>query len=189
MFMGAGPRRSGGYRDLALPLLLLLSLVTGCSGQSDPEGAGGNAVPSSEMAPDFTLDLLRGGSVTLSDLRGKVVVIDFWATWCPPCEFQVPELNSFYEDHRASGQVEVLGISVDTDGPDVVGEWTSEKEVRYPILIGDEALARQFGAVGFPTLIIVAPDGSIDSRHVGLIERQELEDALARQMNGDSAST
>ncbi len=75
--MGAGPRRGGRYRGVALPVLvLLLSRGCGCSGE--PEGAPAS---SDEMAPDFTLELLEGGSVTLSELRGKVVVIDFWATW------------------------------------------------------------------------------------------------------------
>ena len=160
--------------------------VLGCGIES--AGEDGSEV-AREMAPDFTLERLQGGSVTLSELRGKTVIIDFWATWCPPCEFQVPELNAFYDAHAASGRVEVLGVSVDTDGPEVVGEWTDDKGVRYPILMGDEDLAKRFGALGFPTLVIVAPDGTIDSRHVGLIERAQLEEALARQRAPESSST
>ena len=158
--------------------------VAGC-GQAPAgdagEAGGGAAEADREMAPDFTLDRLQGGTVTLSELRGKTVIIDFWATWCPPCEFQVPELNAFYEVHGPSGEVEVLGVSVDTEGPDVVGAWTEEKGVAYPILLGDEDLAKRFGAMGFPTLVIVAPDGTIESRHVGLIEQAQLEEALGRQ--------
>jgi thiol-disulfide isomerase/thioredoxin len=109
------------------------------------------------------------------------VILDFWATWCPPCEFQVPELNAFLEAHRGEPDVEVWGISVDTDGTDVVGAWAEEKGVRYRILMGDEDLARRYGALGFPTLIVVSPDGSVDSRHVGIIEIDDLEAALAEQ--------
>jgi thiol-disulfide isomerase/thioredoxin len=133
-----------------------------------------------QPAPEFYLERLGGGSVQLSALRGRTVILDFWATWCPPCEFQVPELNAFFDAHREEGDVEVLGISVDTDGADVIGAWVAEKEVRYPVLMGDEDLARRYGAIGFPTLIIVSPSGAIDSVHVGLIESAELEAALSR---------
>lgn len=158
-------------------LLLALALVaaTACSEASTPE-----AERPPEAAPGFVLERLSGGSVDLAAHRGKTVVIDFWATWCPPCEFQVPELNAFFDAHQAEGNVEVLGISIDTEGPEIVGQWVADKKVRYPVLLGSEDLARAYGAVGFPTLVIVRPDGTIDSRHVGLIERDELEQALKR---------
>jgi peroxiredoxin len=168
-----------------IPLALVLLCLAGCGSGSDGVAAGVQR----ELAPDFTLPTLDGGEVSLSDLRGKTVIIDFWATWCPPCEFQVPELNAFYDAHAASGNVAVLGISVDSEGPDVVAAWAREKGIRYQVLLGDEDLARRFGALGFPTLVIVAPDGSIDTRHVGLIERSQLEEALAHGSAGEAAQT
>jgi len=172
----------GGVALRALAVVLLAVGLAGCPGAPGTEhGEAGAAGNGGESAPDFALQALGGEEVRLADLRGKTVIIDFWATWCPPCEFQVPELNAFYEEHAAAGDVEVLGISVDTEGPDVVGKWVAEKQVRYPILLGSDDLARRYGAVGFPTLVIVAPDGSVDSRHVGLIERAELEKALESQ--------
>jgi thiol-disulfide isomerase/thioredoxin len=167
-------------------IAITVASALACTPSEETAPDGTPMVPESEIAPEFTLERLEGGEVTLSDLRGKTVIIDFWATWCPPCEFQVPELNAFYDAHQASGEVEVLGISVDTEGPDVVGQWTTEKEVRYPILMGNEDLARRYGALGFPTLVIISPDGSIDSRHVGLIEREQLEEALERQRTAAS---
>ena len=145
-------------------------------------GCGEGSESKLEVAPDFSLALLggEGQDVTLSALRGKTVVVDFWATWCPPCEFQVPELNAFFDAHRDDPSVKLFGISIDTEGEEVVARWVGEKSVRYPILMGDDDLARRFGAMGFPTLIVIAPDGSVDSRHVGLIERDTLEAALAR---------
>jgi peroxiredoxin len=167
-------------------LLLVASLVSGCS-ESGPAESGGEiaaaeaAQEARREAPDFTLEMLGGGTVRLADLRGKTVVIDFWATWCPPCEFQVPELNAFYEAHKGDTDVAVLGISVDIDAAEAVRNWIDEKQVKYPVLLDGEELARRYGALGFPTLYIVAPDGSVDSEHVGLIETGDLEAALARQ--------
>lgn len=132
-----------------------------------------------ESAPDFRLPDLAGQAVQLSQFRGKTVVIDFWATWCPPCVFQVPELNKFWEANREAGDVAVLGVAVDAEGASVVAPWVKEQGVQYQILIGSEELAREFGALGFPTLVIVKPDGTIDSLHVGLIEVAELERILA----------
>jgi len=133
-----------------------------------------------EPAPDFDLPLLGGGRVRLADVAGRIVIIDFWATWCPPCEFQVPELNAFYEDHRDEPDLALFGVSVDTAGADVVAEWVAEKGVEYPILLDGEPLARQIGALGFPTLLVITADGRVDGQHVGLIERATLEEALAR---------
>lgn len=175
--------RIGGLPSGAL-VLGLVFLLSGCFGERREE-------PPAEprVAPEFTLETLSGGgSISLSDLRGKIVVIDFWATWCPPCEFQVPELNRFFDAHSSDSDVAVYGISVDTEGREVVLEWVLQKDVRYPILMGGEDLARRYGAVGFPTLVVIAPDGTIHSQHVGLIEIDDLEEALTEQ-RADGASS
>ncbi|HZO08232.1 MAG TPA: TlpA disulfide reductase family protein [Myxococcota bacterium] len=161
----------------AIAASLSLALVA-CSPAGEQGGAAG-APASAELAPEFTLQDLEGRTVRLSDFRGKAVVIDFWATWCPPCLFQVPELNAFWKKHRDAGDVVVLGIAVDVEGAPVVAPWVAEQGVEYTIAIGDEGLARRFGAQGFPTLALVAPDGRLDSLHVGLVEVAQLEELVA----------
>jgi thiol-disulfide isomerase/thioredoxin len=162
-------------------LVLLAALwVLACDGSGGSDGAGegdANAAESGEveLAPDFELKDLAGRTVQLSELRGKTVVIDFWATWCPPCIFQVPELNALWKAHEAAGDLAVLGVAIDVEGAEVVGPWVEEQGVAYTILLGDESLAGKFGVMGFPTLVLVRPDGSVDSLHVGLIEAGELE--------------
>ena len=161
-------------------LVLIALLLPSCG---EPGAVGSVASPAAERreAPDFALASLTGETVRLADLRGKTVIIDFWATWCPPCEFQVPELNAFWKAHQAEGDVVVLGISVDIEAPAVVSAWAAEKDVQYPVLVGGEELARRFGALGFPTLYVITPDGTVEAEHVGLIEVGDLEEALARQ--------
>jgi peroxiredoxin len=172
----------GGRRTVSI-----FALAAGCTLLALGCGPEGEARSTQEAAPDFTLERLGGGSVALDELRGKTVVLDFWATWCPPCEFQVPELNQFYDAHRSDSDVVVFGVSVDSDGPDVVQAWVDEKQVHYPILLGGEDLARKFGALGFPTLFVVTPDGHVHSRHTGLIEAQTLEEALQGQRGKESS--
>jgi cytochrome c biogenesis protein CcmG/thiol:disulfide interchange protein DsbE len=115
--------------------------------------------------------------VSLAALRGRVVVIDFWATWCAPCVFQIPILNEFYSARRGDG-VEVLGVAVDAEGAEVVGPFADEHGVRYPILLGSESLARDFGALGFPTLFVVGPSGRIEAVHTGVIDAETLAAAV-----------
>jgi thiol-disulfide isomerase/thioredoxin len=150
-------------------------LLTGCDvsapGASVP-GAGANA----SAAPGFTLPALAGGDVSLAELRGRPVLIDFWATWCAPCVRQIPVLNAFAEKHGE--RIPVLGISVDVD-PEAVAPFAAEHDVRYRILFGDEGLARDYGAFGFPTLFVVRPDGTVHSSHVGVASPEELDAAVA----------
>ena len=135
--------------------------------------------PPPPAAPEFILPMLEGGGVvSLSDLKGKIVILDLWATWCPPCVLQVPVLNAFHEAHRADGDVVVYGISVDQVGVDEIRDWASEHDVRYPNLVGGEALSRELGAVGFPALFVIGPDGLLYERHEGVIERETLEDLV-----------
>jgi thiol-disulfide isomerase/thioredoxin len=179
----ASRRRASG---VALALVALLSACSPDASAPDPGSGSGDEAP--VPAPAFTLPRLDGGEpVSLDALRGKTVVLDFWATWCPPCEFQVPELNRFYDAHRGDSDVLVFGISVDTEGPEVVRAWVAEKDVRYPILLGGEDLARRYGAIGFPTLYVVGPDGMVREQHVGLIETATLEASLAAQRDRDAS--
>jgi cytochrome c biogenesis protein CcmG/thiol:disulfide interchange protein DsbE len=164
-------------RALRASLVALLVVVAagGCRIEGEDEALL-EAAP--ETAPGFTLPLLRGGEVSLESLRGRPVVIDFWATWCAPCVHQIPVLNAFQERHGED--VVVLGISVDTDGREVVERFAAEHDIGYRVLLGSPGLAQRYGAIGFPSLYVIGPDGAIDTAHVGVVAGEDLDEALAR---------
>ena len=165
-------------------LLALFLLILACRIESTPE-VGGEA--DGARAPEFTLPDLFGSEVSLADHRGRPVVIDFWATWCAPCVQQIPVLNAFQAAHY--GEVAVLGIAVDSRGIEVVAPFATENDIQYPVLLGDESLAQEYGAFGFPSLYVIAPDGSIAVKHVGVITEEELEEALVAAAARSSAET
>lgn len=170
-------------RGLAAALMPMIALA--CWTEEKPE-AGFEPPP--PAAPDFILPQLQGGGVvSLGDLAGKIVILDLWATWCPPCALQVPVLNAFHEAHQAEGDVVVYGVSVDQIGVEEIRDWVTEHDVRYPNLVGGDPLSRELGAVGFPALFVVGPDGLLYERHEGVIERETLEAFLARRRDALAA--
>ena len=113
----------------------------------------------------------------LADFRGRVVVIDFWATWCIPCKQQIPVLNAFARSPEGQ-DVAVLGVAVDAEGKSVVAPFAEEHHIAYRVLLGDESLAFDYGAPGFPALAVVDGAGRIDSLHLGVIDRSALDTAV-----------
>ena len=172
-------RRDAGWATALLAaagLLLGLGCERGEPVSLDPLGP----------APAFRLPLLPGGEIELESLRGKLVVLDFWATWCAPCEVQMPILDALW--HEAGGEgVFVLGISVDTDPPAAVANWVEERGFSYPIALGDQALAMRYGVLGFPSLVLVDREGQIQARHVGVWRRDEIDARLAAIRRGEAA--
>ena len=136
-----------------------------------------------EMAPEFSLESLSDTSVAMDDLLGNTVIIDFWATWCAPCVKQVPVLNKFMDDNRGKG-VEVIGISVDSKGWNVIRPFVQKHQIRYTVLLGDESLAQSYGALGFPATFVVAPSGKISHVHFGVISLSELSNAVEKANKG-----
>jgi peroxiredoxin len=162
-------RGAGGAALIGAVLALVLGIAcdAGAPAALDPLGP----------APDFVLPLLSGGEIELAKLRGKTVVLDFWATWCAPCEVQMPILDALWRDARG-GSLVVIGISVDTDPPARVAAWVEERGFDYPIALGDQELALRYGVLGFPSLVVIDPEGRIQARHMGVWSREEIEARL-----------
>ncbi|MCP4005355.1 MAG: TlpA family protein disulfide reductase [bacterium] len=138
--------------------------------------------PEAELAPPLALKRLDGVSVSLDSLRGKIVLIDFWATWCTPCVREIPELNAVWNAHKDRG-VELLAISVDTEPKEVIAKWVRDKGVLYPVALADLDLAMTYGAQQFPYHLVLGPDGTVRERLApGYHDREELAEVLARHL-------
>lgn len=126
------------------------------------------------LAPDFTLKDVDGKTHRLSDYRGKVVMINFWATWCPPCRFELPSMQRAYEKLKEQG-VEFLAVNLGEDA-DTIFTFTADYPVTFPLLMDiDSSVSDKYPVVGLPTSYFVAPDGRLVSRAIGSREWDEKE--------------
>ncbi|HEY4360154.1 MAG TPA: redoxin domain-containing protein [Bryobacteraceae bacterium] len=128
-----------------------------------------------KLAPDFTLADANGKAVKLSDYRGQVVLLNFWATWCQPCQREIPWFIEFQQQYRPHGFA-VLGVSLDEDGWNSVKPYIEAKKTNYPVMIGNDALGALYGGiVDLPTTLLIDKSGHIAVMHVGLCSRSDYE--------------
>ncbi len=176
---GAVNGRWKGWGASALVLAMGL-LVTSCGKEAAQNlGEEWTAVTDRPLAPDFTLKDMDGKSVQLVDSRGRVVIVDFWATWCPPCQAEIPHFIELYDDYANQG-LEILGISLDRSGEQVVRPFVQEFAINYSVLVEGEQspaqVAQEFGGVvGIPTTFLIDRQGRIYKKFVGYVEKSILE--------------
>jgi peroxiredoxin len=132
-----------------------------------------------QPAPDFTLDLLDGSNLRLVDLRGQVVVLNFWTTWCPPCADELPDLEALWSEYQAQGVV-FVGIAVQEDKVEV-REMGSQFGLTYPLgLDPEERIATLYGITGVPETFVIDPQGQTAAVHIGPVDAGELRQDLDR---------
>lgn len=164
------------YRKiLALGVLGIAGLLASCSDPSVHAANAGRQETHNDRkpAPDFTLKDANGTSVKLSDYRGKVVLLNFWATWCGPCAMEIPWFEEFEQQYKAQG-FEVLGVSMDEDGWKAIKPYLAEHKVNYRVLLGDDSVTQLYGGVeSLPTSFMIDRTGKVAYVHVGLAGKNE----------------
>ena len=152
------------------------------SGADHPPGIGYGT-----PAPNFTLETLDGKNLSLSDLRGKAVIVNFWATWCGPCKIETPWLVELQNQYGAQG-LQVVGVAMDDSGKDEIEKFAKDMGVNYPVLIGKEAVGDAYGGVpALPESFFVGRDGKIVDRIIGLKGRGEIEDSVKKALSTEAA--
>lgn len=143
---------------------------------SPGQASAGDVQPARE-APDFTLSDTDGKRISLSDFKGKVILIDFWATWCPFCRESIPILGSLYNDYKDKG-LEIIGIALEYDGGKGLKRFAEQKNITYTLLIGNEKLATEYSAYGVPTRFLINREGKIVEKFVGFQDKEIFESAI-----------
>lgn len=146
---------------------------------SRPSGPSFVRLPGSGYpAPSWEMPDLEGRPRTSAEFAGKTVVLNFWATWCPPCIEELPVLNAFSRAQETNGVV-VIGAAADEEGARTVAPLTRREGLAYPILLANTNVQMTFGISAFPTTIIIGPDGRVAARYLGSLTHLELDRAIA----------
>ena len=149
-------KRSFPKLSVIFCLIIVLAILTHCGKKAKETG----------FAPDFTLKTLEGREINLASLKGKVVLLDFWATWCSPCRESIPHLVALYKNYQEKG-LQVIGMSVDKGEAEVVRRFSKSMDIPYPIILTPEEVTRDFGVTALPTTFLIDKEGRIQEKVIG----------------------
>jgi thiol-disulfide isomerase/thioredoxin len=135
------------------------------------------------IAPGFALNTLDGKKVSLEDFRGKKVILNFWATWCPPCRDEMPEMQKFYKDNKDHVEILAVNLEYSESKPEKIKDFVSEYGLAFPIPLDEKnTIGKQFRAVSIPTSYFINEEGIITKMHIGPMD-YEFMDQEVKEMN------
>jgi cytochrome c biogenesis protein CcmG/thiol:disulfide interchange protein DsbE len=170
-------------RSLVAALAVALVLASGCGKRSPGEhgtttGQSGTPGAIGTSAPPYALADLEGKVVKNTDFLGKVVILDFWATWCPPCKAEIPHLIALQDKYKDQG-LQIVGLSVDEGGANDVKPFANENKINYTMLIASSETARAYGGIsGIPTTFVLDKRGTIVKKFLGYTDPDVFEAAI-----------
>ena len=186
----------------ALSALSLVFLLVACGGGNDQQSSEASSSSASsgplpgkvrdvepEPVPDLTLETLDGASIDLAKQDGRLLLVNFWATWCAPCREEIPDLKALHSDLEEDG-LTVIGVALDRKGREVVDPFVDQHEINYPIVVDAEGTAEaEFGPIpGLLTTILVTPDGQITKRVVGIFPTDEMRPILQDMLDAEGSA-
>jgi len=163
-------RHVPNYLKMTLPLVLASSLLA--------DARLSHAVDASKAAPGWQLNDVDGKPVKLSDFIGKVVILDFWATWCPPCRAEIPGFVALQNKYADKGFT-MIGVSLDRQGASVVKPFMRKFGMNYPVVIGDEKIVADYGEIeAIPTTFVIDRQGKVAAAYQGFTEQATFESVI-----------
>jgi len=154
-----------------------------------PGGGAAPRITQATVAPDFSLESLDGKNMRLSDLRGKALLLNFWATWCGPCKIEMPWFVDLQNQYGSQG-LQIVGVAMDDASKEDIAKFAKDMGVNYPILIGKEAVGDAYGGVpAMPESFFIGRDGKVVDKILGLKGKGEIEDAIKKAMNTPPAAS
>ena len=192
---GAGPSAPPPPRQDRNPMVLVVVAVVIAgmlyfgyhqarrSASAGGSGTSFSGITISKPAPDFTLESISGQSMRLSDLRGKAVLLNFWATWCAPCKIEMPWFVELQNEYGSQG-LQIVGVAMDDSSKEDIAKFAKDMGVNYPVLIGKEAVGEEYGGVpALPESFFIGRDGKIVDKIIGLKGKAEIEDSIKKALS------
>lgn len=181
--------KRNGPAIVIIALVVAVMIYAGVRSSKHPQESAvvGNPDPlqandaKGKQAPDFTLQDLDGRPVKLSDYRGKAVLLNFWATFCGPCQVEMPWLVELQKQYGPQG-LQIVGVALDDSGKDTIEKYTKKMGVNYTILQGQDSVGDAYGAVGLPATFYIDRNGKIVDSALGLVSRGEIEDNIKKAL-------
>jgi len=153
-----------------------------------PYLASQTAPQAGQRAPDFTLIDSTGSPIKLSELKGKVVLLDFWATWCGGCKVEIPWYMEFETKYAKKG-LATFGVSMDDDGWKSVKPFLQEHKINYPIVIGTQDIANEYGGLpSLPMTLLIDRSGKVAESHPGMVNKEEFENKIKQLLEQNSGT-
>lgn len=149
-------------------ILIAAAIVQAMGTDEEPETKG---LDVGNKAPSFSLQSLQGEKIALSDYKGKTVVLNFWATWCPPCKKEMPDLEQFYQDY----QEDLVVLSVNTDPTNDVQGFVNDMNLTFPVVLDDKSeVSHQYEILSIPTTYVIDNKGNIQQKHIGELTYEQM---------------